>query len=295
MVKYLCKDCNFKSINKFDYTRHVKTEKHLSKLKENKIIEEQKNKESLKCQFCGCYFKSTGGMIKHRNKCMIKSNLEKELNWYKEKAENLEDDKKNMTSIATSALSFIATNYNNAPNIQKFNNFELLKTNNSIEFMNLILYKQKHNIFPDHISDILIKHYKKASPEEQSIWNSDVNRLSYIIKDTDKNNLSVWMQDKKGNMLASYAITPILDHIKSNVREHLTELNRKCDQNKYNIHDQDELEMKMYGNQLVDDIENGESAKSIIKCLASHFFLKNRKTGKKVKAKIEIDEESESE
>ena len=127
-------------------------------------------------------------------------------------------------------------NYADAPNIEANNNFKFLKEKDHYKIANCILYKYKHNTLVDYISKLLIEEYKKDKPNEQSFWNTDVARLSYVVKDKVKNN-SKWISDKKGIMLSSYAVKPIINKLK----ERMTKSHKKIikDNNKY-IDEQDD-------------------------------------------------------
>jgi hypothetical protein len=68
--EYCCIPCDYKSSNKFDYTRHLSTRKHNSsvngKMSENK-------KTHLDCK-CGKQYKTISGLWKHKNICIVSNN-----------------------------------------------------------------------------------------------------------------------------------------------------------------------------------------------------------------------------
>ena len=64
------------------------------------------------------------------------------------------------------------------------------------------------------MGDFIIKVYKKEKPSEQSIWNTDSSRLTYIIKDLINKKSSKWKIDKKGIKTKKFLIKPLLKHIK---------------------------------------------------------------------------------
>lgn len=287
MVQYKCKSCNYLTVNCYDYKKHELTQKHISNITKKNTTKKSEN--TYTCKYCGNIYKSSSGISRHRAICVekekeIESHKRKELeteNKHKtqiielltEDKKNLIEDKKSLTTIATSstgALSFLVKNYSNAPNITKFDNFSLLKYESTGDMANMLAYKQKKNIFGEYITEILLEHYKKENPSEQSIWNSDVSRLSYIVKDTDKKNISVWIQDKKGNIVTEYAIDPLLKHVHTKITENQNRLTKKTEKTGPN-----ELELEIMENSynLLADIENGESTKDILKCLASHFYI----------------------
>lgn len=291
MVKYLCNPCNFETDNNTDFKRHLKTKKHLCNAKVKQPLNvNAKEEEKYKCRFCETVYKTSSNLTRHKKTCCEKIinnfKMEKKLtdatnkhkdeiiNLLKDNNTDLKIDKKNITTIATSALSFIMQNYADAPNIKKFDDFGLMNFENSAEMANMVAYKQKKNIFGDYISNILVEHYKKEKPSEQCIWNSDVNRLSYIVKDNDKKNTSVWVKDKKGILVTEYAIDPILKHIQTNLTENQNMLVKKTETT---VPSDLEMEIMQHSYNLLADIENGESTKDILKCLASHFYVSHKK------------------
>ena len=78
-----------------------------------------------------------------------------------------------------------------------------------------IIYNHNHKILHKYLGDFIIKVYKKEKPSEQSIWNTDSSRLTYIIKDLINNKSSKWKIDKKGVKTKKFLIKPLLNHIKT--------------------------------------------------------------------------------
>ena len=73
----------------------------------------------------------------------------------------------------------------------------------------------KQNTMCEEIGKTIIEVIKKDNPKEQSLWCSDVARLSYFIKDiVDKNkNASEWKTDKKGIKMRDLLVKPLLNEI----------------------------------------------------------------------------------
>jgi hypothetical protein len=59
------------------------------------------------------------------------------------------------------------------------------------------------------LGSIIVKCYKKENKQDQSLWNTDTTRYSYIIKYI-KNNISKWEQDKKGTKTQTKVIDPLI-------------------------------------------------------------------------------------
>lgn len=107
----------------------------------------------------------------------------------KDKAETIEI-LKNQSTIATksvSALIYLATKHKNAPPLLQIKHKDakklLLKYGKDKEVTNKILCKYVTGVLDEFIGDIIVSHYKKNNPEDQSIWNSDASRLTFLIKD----------------------------------------------------------------------------------------------------------------
>src|SRR5690606_18490816 len=74
--------------------------------------------------------------------------------------------------------------------------------------------------------DKLVVEYKKENPNDQSIWNSDISRSAYIIRECI-NKESEWSTDKGGHKTSTYVIKPILDYLKTHIKEYITEVNKE--------------------------------------------------------------------
>ena len=68
-IKYECIKCNYITVNKKDYNKHLTTRKHLMEINGNKM--EMKYPQ---CNICSKTFKSSSGLWKHKQKCIPLSN-----------------------------------------------------------------------------------------------------------------------------------------------------------------------------------------------------------------------------
>ena len=276
-MKYECKMCNYESNKKFDFNKHEKRKKHISLQNEiNKIISIEKEKLELK----------------YENKF-----LQEKIKLFEEKdimLKEMTDITKTSVKTTQSAMTFITNNYANAPNIKEFNNFQFLKEKDHYKIADTIFHKYKHKTLVDYISKLLIEEYKKDKPKEQSFWNTDVARLSYVVKDKI-NNDSKWISDKKGIILSSYAIQPLVNKLK----DRMTKSHEKIikDNNKY-IDERDDYldsdsetkDKKRTNNKKIErtlsylehfggffsDIDTGVLESDIVKNIAGHFFMNDK-------------------
>ena len=69
---YNCKYCNYSTKNKSDYMKHLKTKKHLTKIRIKiriKKIETKKQVEHYACERCGREYKYRTGLSRHLRTC----------------------------------------------------------------------------------------------------------------------------------------------------------------------------------------------------------------------------------
>ncbi len=170
-----------------------------------------------------------------------------------------------------STLAYITTNYSKAPVLLPITD-ESIITKNDDNFINEIIYSHTNDSLNTKIGDIIVAHYKKTDPKQQSFWTTDVSRLTYIVR-TLINNKEDWFVDKKGNGLKSHIIDPILnDYIKPLLLKYINEQQAGIG----NIKDGDKLEdifdrMKV-ANLIIQSINESILADNIIRYIASHFF-----------------------
>ena len=150
---------------------------------------------------------------------------------------------------------------------------EIAEIDNKERFINeLVLCYEKQSI-DKYLGDIIIKTYKKDDPAKQSIWNSDTNRLTYVIRELLNNNNKIdWTVDKKGIKTTNYIIKPLLEHIEDVLRDYLSE-KANIDENT-DINDYEKSLKKMHSvATIIRSIEKNELAENILKYIAPHFYL----------------------
>jgi len=72
--QFFCEFCYFNTANKYDYTRHVSTRKHLINSGSNdlaikKTQKNAKNARAYKCESCDCSYNDASGLWRHKKKC----------------------------------------------------------------------------------------------------------------------------------------------------------------------------------------------------------------------------------
>lgn len=211
-------------------------------LSENLSINLNNNlNENYKCKFCNNEYSHKSSLSRHQIKCEkenkinkdikenLKKDIKKEINMELEEIKdtvsdnttcikNLASHAKSFAETTLSTVSFIFKYLDNAPVIEKnidykkqlqYNplNKNLLRDDEKI--VEDILSYKRHNILIRYLSEIIISIYKKDNPNEQSLWNSDVTRKNYLLREL-VNNTPLWITDKSGILTSEIIIEPLL-------------------------------------------------------------------------------------
>ncbi len=241
-MNYFCEKCNYSTIKKSDYNKHLLSSKH------------KKNSQKIYiCKNCEKVYQSKSSYYYHIKKCCYnnsddsdikiellkaKYELEKEkikniynegiLNAEKEKVKLLQDIVNNTTKTTQkalkitdktiSAIKYANEHFKNAPELLPINNFNMLNydINDDADkklLIDTLLYHYRknsvHKIFGDHIVSI----YKKDKLEDQSMHATDTSRMNYIVKIAkDDNNNVKWYTDKNGLVICDVIIEKLLNH-----------------------------------------------------------------------------------
>ena len=251
-------------------------------------------KQKIVCEYCDMEFCRTSNLMKHKKICTnlktknmeesYKSEIEilntkvdkyksesyhykEEINYYKQMLR----EAGGLVKKSVSSLTYAMDNYNNAPAIKTITIQEIDSFDNSEKkIVEDILSSYKHKTLGKYLGDFILKLYKKDDPKDQSIWNTDDNRLTYLIKELLNNESSNWIVDKKGIKTQTYLIEPLLAHIKSLLVSYQTNFNIP-DIGKNSI----ELEMMLENSkkiiELTNDIDDGFVSKDILKHISSYL------------------------
>ena len=149
----------------------------------------------------------------------------------------------------------------------------------------MILYPLTNIKLQANIQGISLLNYtKKNDPENQSIWNTDDTRLTYLIKELVNNKSSNWMVDRKGHKTTTYIIKPLLARIKEMLMEyHLTYGIPKVTCNSVEMEFMLDNSKKIM--EIINDIDDGVTSKDILKHISSYlkFNIKSIKQYKQQK------------
>ena len=293
IMRFTCENCSFESDDASNYQRHLNSKKH-----EKKCIEiETEKKNLLRCTNCNRQFNHTSNLARHQKFCManiikeMKIDHQNEVKELKNKITVLEDklimmtnhydylkslvnNAGSMVKISVNALSYAVQNFNNAPAIVSFNNFALLQTEEKYTIVEIAIYNHKNGKLPSYIGHAITSEYKKKDPREQSIWNTDTSRFSYIIRECINEKLE-WVIDKGGLKFTDVSIGPILDYLKNLLNKHLADRSKlflRKDTNVISL--QSELNVV---NDILNKIADNSLAIETIKYITSSFYLNKTK------------------
>ena len=207
--------------------------------------EDPSSEQTFKCIYCGHNYTTAGNLTRHQTTCIDRKQLidnygkqiqeitnklnivikskNKELKSKDETIATLKSENNNLKMMvnntnslaktSVSALSYVAKHYNKAPAIEPIKNMALLHCDYSNDkFVEQLMYEKKHKTLVSFIGDLIVDVYKKEDSATQSIWASDISRLTYILRDMVSGKVD-WVVDKKGIKTTKYIIQPILNYI----------------------------------------------------------------------------------
>ena len=246
------------------------------------------------CNFCSASFTRSNGLSRHKNICSEKHNKEYKLknqlyekdnqheiellNCKLDKYKHIEKEAKyykqllmeagGLVKKSVSALTYSITNYDDAPSIKtiKVTNIDTFNDSDA-QIAKDIISACKNKTLNKYLGNIIIKEYKKKKPKDQSIWNTDDTRLTYIIKELIQNNLSNWVVDKKGIKTTMYLINPLLKHVKSLITEYYKNIIIGDTTFGMEVY----LENSKIITNLVMDIDNDITSKEVLKYISAHL------------------------
>jgi hypothetical protein len=317
-MKYICHICNYNTTSASNFSRHNETKQHLLKSANAETEADKEKKEYLieikRMQLVIDKMQleiDKNAIINEQSRLLI-IKLTDELADERKQNKNLQaniitdlkDDKQHYKSIVStvnannsqsmSTINFLTTHRNSAPPLQELTDTtaKLCIEYNNNDLINRCISFQKKNELHSFIGNIIVGCYKTEDPKDQSIWNSDVSRLTFIIRDTVKDiNIGInkkgvkhtkyidkWIPDKKGVKVNKRVITPILKFLRNTLDSysitHAKAISTfiTTDPFKY----AEELEKIGYANKIISTIASGKLAKRISVHIGAHFQLDNK-------------------
>ncbi|QKF93729.1 zinc finger protein C2H2-type protein [Fadolivirus algeromassiliense] len=255
-MKYKCTTCNYETNDKSNFNKHINSVAHIQltqsintiNTKINTNVNTNVNQElpsNFLCLICNKTFSSAPSLSRHKNHyCknqnnnqtdkdkqieLLKQQLieyqqamkDKEIEYLKKEVNELKSFIRsgkygNTTNYNISIKKYVQQHYSDAPALEGVKDYAKL-TYDETDFIETIISKFNNDVLHKYLGDFIIQYYKKDNPSEQSIWNSDVSRLTYVIKELLENNQSIWNHDYKGVKTKNYVITPLLKYIRKSI------------------------------------------------------------------------------
>lgn len=240
-MNFKCDICDYTTNEQFNYKRHLGSKKHIEKVNMQKNYSTYNSKYN--CKYCDNAFFSSSNLIRHMKSCTKQKEMEEKLELENEILKRELFQKNKMISIlesdvthlklvvnntgtiaktSVSALSYVLQNYTKAPALELMTEYAALNYDQDHDkFIPTIIHEYNHKHLDAYIGNFIVRSYKKDDPSEQSLWNSDTSRLTYIVRDIVANNKVDWKVDKKGLKTNELIIAPILKYVDGQLRNYL--------------------------------------------------------------------------
>ena len=317
-MKYNCEICNYGTYDFGNFSRHKQSKKHIKNTELNRqtviqyrsnfdppVIQkksqkhDQNDKIIFECKHCFACFTSKTNMYRHmRSRCKIKKyddsrikNLENQVSKLIDVSLTNTDAIKTASQTMNKSLSTInyaIKNFQNAPPIgilsgEKLDGFIEYEGNTDRSIEEIIIHHFEKRKLHQLLGDLVVKEYKKENPKKQSVWSSDVSRLTFIIRqvvgDTKSNK---WMVDKNGVDLTKLIIQPLVEKVIEILREFVNKCHSKIQKiekinrlnNELEYITRERLRNMEKANSVIMSIKLKKMNTEILKYIAPYFNLK---------------------
>ena len=226
---FFCDKCEYYTVKKFNYDKHILTSKHLKSMISNEIVGNvaKSSNDTYICCNCNKQYKDKSGLWRHKKKCINETNtnnddtkaheliqyLLKENSEFKQlmidQNKHMLEQNKNMLELAKNSgnVNINNTNSNNSFNLQFFLNDTCKDAMNITEFVNQLqvsisdLEETGRLGFSEGISKIFINSLKQMDIPDRPLHCSDVKRETIYIKDNNQ-----WLKETDQKPLLINAI-----------------------------------------------------------------------------------------
>lgn len=287
--------------------KHKEKVSNSAKLSKNchNIVQKLSYENGMECPFCNNVYANAPNLLRHQKTCLMKKELENKYNLIIRELENqnahlkelLEKENKSKDDMITtlrsenrnlrvllnnagsviktsiSTMSYIVKNYTEAPALEPIQDLPKLHFElSTVEFAEQLILEYRHQTLTQYIGEIILKQYKKDDPKQQSIWNSDTSRLTYIIREIMHNKNLDWRVDKKGLKTTKYIIEPVLDYIGECLEEYLqkTKIGKRTDSTILIVNTMNNF---TDANKILQLIEDKIMEDDVLKYIAPHLYV----------------------
>jgi len=291
-MEFECEPCNYKTNDQSNFVKHNKSKKHIAKKEIQKNVKIVTNEYI--CVNCERQFSSPSNVARHEKACNKRIQMPLKMELLEQKIDHKDEmmeqkdqliaqlklEVAHLKSIVNTAetivkssvsgMTYAMKNYGNAPVLEKFLEYEDINcVENNDKFVRILVHEYKHKHLDAYIGDFIIKSHKKDNPSEQSIWNSDTNRLTYLIRDAIANKVD-WRIDKKGVKTNEFIIVPVIDYVDKEVRSFISTLRINYD-NVAAI--KEGIELVNVTAKILKIIETESLNNDVLKYIAPYFYL----------------------
>lgn len=193
----------------------------------------------------------------------------------------------NTASKSMSTLNYVITNFSEAPPIKtlegkRLDGFIEYRGETEKTIAEVIVYHYEKKKLQRLLGDLIIAEYKKSDKSKQSIWNTDVSRLTFILRQViDNTKNTQWIVDKRGLDLIKLIIDPVVKKVAEILKDYIKNENiwiNKIKQNDYSNSVQEIMKNKLRYMEIATIISQHINLKNleseILRYIAPHFNLK---------------------
>jgi ribosomal protein L37AE/L43A len=257
------------------------------------------DKKKYKCDKCGKRYTDKSNMYRHQRSEICKNFVENN----SENSENSENSnnsqnfemiqqlKKENEYLKTAlkesggvikktvgALAYVVKNYPNAPALELLEqpDYSVIK-DNGFDMPTTLVHYYREKSLDKYLGDYVIEFYLSSDPENQPMWNTDVVRKTFVVRQVI-NNKTDWVVDKVAIKIGKTIIDPMLDYIKIGMKIYCDEENKQTRNMKQSVGEMGKHVLaNADGMDIVRMIESGDLKNDIIRYIAPHFFLSRTK------------------
>ena len=204
-LKFVCEICDYACCDKSNYTKHINTKKHKTRIFEQKTTETTEPTEPIEntnvCVYCNKHYKNRNGLWYHNKKCGKQEDNENIMdifiqenkdfkNIILELMKNNSDLQKQMIDVCKTSNSTVISNNNNKTfNLHFFLNEQCKDAMNIMDFVNSMtleiadLEAVGKLGYVEGISGIIIKKLNEMDIYKRPIHCSDAKREIMFVKD----------------------------------------------------------------------------------------------------------------
>lgn len=172
-------------------------------------------------------------------------------------------------------LSYLTHTFKQTPRCQLFVNIpQSNDPDDPDKDARIAMYEYKNKTIGRYVGDMIIKEYKTENPSDQTFWNSDTTRNSYVVREGPSDALAEWISDKTGKKVSMYTMSPVLNAIKERVKKFTERTQQMIDKGG----DHSKLLPQMdLATHLLKDIDSGVIGREIHRYISAYFYFDKNK------------------